>query len=54
MAEEKKTINIMKCARCGGEHKHLPFKVFKNPIGRYTQRATCPVTKKRILIRPVV
>jgi hypothetical protein len=57
-ALEPQQISIRGCARCGGTHEHLRFKVFtfpiENPDGSvYTHFAICPQFNEPIVMRYV-
>jgi hypothetical protein len=50
MKDEFKT-DIERCARCGGDHKNVPFKPFTRPSPHYTHWAPCPNIAEPILMR---
>lgn len=42
-------LDIVKCSRCNGDHKHLKFKQFKNCVSQFTHWALCPTTEEPML-----
>lgn len=56
--DETVTTTLVHCARCGGHHDNLPFKIFTRPVMEhadirpaYTHWAMCPESKQPILLK---
>lgn len=53
--EAAATVDVCKCARCGGTHEDLTFVIFARPVcvrddAIFTEWAQCPQTGEPILL----
>lgn len=45
--------DVIRCARCGDDHRHMLFKKFINPPPEATYFAACPKWSEPILLKVV-
>lgn len=46
--------DIRSCARCGGDHDDIAFKMFARPAGEISHWAMCPKTNEPLLLKVIM